>query len=227
MVCLANSFKIGGSCIAGKEKLATCYGEWIRPVSARETCEVWAEECRLRNGGMPEPLDIIDVPLLGAVPRQHQTENYLIDPARQWAKVGVLPRSELRQLCDHPPSLWTNGCHTRSGGTNNCIGSDQAAALGNSLLLIEPENFVLEVGVQERQSRPIRRIAAHFNYLSEYYALCVTDPNIVKAYRDAEEEDCPLEGVYLCVSLTEPYEKDGRCHKVVATVFLRDNKSGR
>jgi hypothetical protein len=31
--------------------------------------------------------------------------------------------------------------------------------------------------------------------------------------------DHPLNDVYICVSLTEPYEQDGRCHKLVAAVI--------
>ena len=42
IVCLANSRKLGGRCIAGKELLADgVSGSWIRPVSHREFEEVF------------------------------------------------------------------------------------------------------------------------------------------------------------------------------------------
>lgn len=44
LVCLANSRKSGGRCIAGRELLAGNVGEWIRPVSGREHEEVSARE---------------------------------------------------------------------------------------------------------------------------------------------------------------------------------------
>ena len=47
IVCFANSRKLGGRCIAGKEWLADgVLGQWIRPVSDREFEEVSAYEQR-------------------------------------------------------------------------------------------------------------------------------------------------------------------------------------
>jgi hypothetical protein len=40
IVCLANSIKDNGRCIAGREVLANRYGGWIRPVSDRATAEL-------------------------------------------------------------------------------------------------------------------------------------------------------------------------------------------
>src|SRR5690242_4940306 len=73
MVCLANSYKTGGRCIAGKEVLANGYGGWLRPISARASAEVWPAESRYENYATPQLLDIIDVPLLNAAAHNHQT----------------------------------------------------------------------------------------------------------------------------------------------------------
>jgi len=164
IICLANSFKIGGSCIAGKEMLAHQYGGWIRPVSARETAEVRPDECRLTNHALPKLMDILAIPMLNAAPRRHQTENHIIDTTRHWTKVGVLPWHELAPMCDCPPSLWVNGNHTKTGGTNNCVSAEQASALRSSLLLIRPESFNVEVSLQAGVEKPIRKLWGHFDY---------------------------------------------------------------
>jgi putative nucleic acid modification protein with dual OB domain len=100
IVCLANSYKPPqGRCIAGVEVLGNGnYGDWIRPVSDRPTAEVSYAEYRYQNGGVPQLLDIIDVPLLNAVPNNHQSENHVIDATAGWAKVGELSWDDVEKL---------------------------------------------------------------------------------------------------------------------------------
>ena len=89
IVCLANSRKYNERCIAGREQLSGGLpGPWVRPVSAREHEEVSLSERRFSDGGEPLLLDVIDVPVLEARPKFHQSENWLLDPARPWRLVG-------------------------------------------------------------------------------------------------------------------------------------------
>src|SRR4051812_11697548 len=107
IICLANSYKIGGRCIAGREVLENGkYGGWIRPISARASAEVNCKEYRYEDKTTPKALDIINVPLLKASPHGHQTENHIIDPEKWWVKVGELPWNQLEHLRDGPDSLW-------------------------------------------------------------------------------------------------------------------------
>jgi hypothetical protein len=86
MACLANSRKINGRCIAGKEFDQNESGAWIRPVGAREYGEVSEYERQYEDGSDPQVLDIIDVPLLDPRPKDFQQENWLLDPHYYWAK---------------------------------------------------------------------------------------------------------------------------------------------
>src|SRR5713101_1785529 len=90
IVCLANSRKHSGRCIAGKEVLAQGYGAWIRPVSARQSAEISEEERRYENGALPRLFDIIKIPVIGATPQLYQSENYVIDAEYYWVKKGEI-----------------------------------------------------------------------------------------------------------------------------------------
>jgi hypothetical protein len=216
IVCLANSYKPpNGRCVAGKEVLADGYGGWIRPVSARPTAEVSFSEYKYEDNTSPKLLDIVDVPLLNADPRHHQIENHVIDAAR-WVKRGELPWNALEQLRDQPTSLWINSGHTYAGHYD-CISHAEAATVHDSLLLIRPDHFIVEVGRNHWTGRKTYR--GKFEYNGTHHNLSVTDPVVRDAFAAKEEGDYPLNDSYLCVSLTEPYELDDRCHKLVAAVI--------
>jgi hypothetical protein len=218
LVCLANSYKTGGTCIAGKEILANGYGRWIRPVSARPSAEVWPSESRYENHTSPKLLDIMDVPLLNSAPQHHQTENHVIDSAQPWKKVGELPWNVLAELHDQPATLWINSDHTKTG-VFNCISPAEAATQHNSLALIQPDNFVVEVGSSTWNGKTKRIYRGNFSYNAIYHSLSLTDPVAHNAFATKAEGAYPLNDAYLCVSLTEPYAEDGRCHKLVAAII--------
>jgi hypothetical protein len=85
ILCLANSRKTSGRCIAGREIQGGGYGDWIRPVSARTTAEISLEERRFENGSDPAVLDIITIPMIGPKPHAFQVENHLIDEGYYWS----------------------------------------------------------------------------------------------------------------------------------------------
>ena len=220
IVCLANSVKIGGRCIAGREVLNNGhFGEWVRPVSARPTAEVTFLEYKYQNNTSPKVLDIIDVPLLEAAPHGHQTENHIINPERWWEKVDELPWNRLEQLQERPRSLWINSDSTDAGAFN-CISRTEASSLNNSLVLIKKKKFGLEISSTSWQGRKKKAYRGNFKYKGIYYSLSVTDPVARNAFKEKPEGEYPMEDVYLCISLTEPWDKDNnRCHKLIAAII--------
>ena len=197
--------------------LAGAYGGWIRPVSARPTAEVCLSEYKYDDYTSPKLLDIVRIPLLKADPRHHQIENHVIDAAR-WVKQGELSWDALEPLRDQPISLWINGGHT-SAGLNDCISHAEATTVHDSLLLIKPGNFAVEVGRNHWTGRKSYR--GKFEYNGTHHNLSVTDPIVRDAFAGEDEGDYPLNDSYLCVSLTEPYEHDDRCHKLIAAVISK------
>jgi len=217
MVCLANSYKPPhGRCFAGREVVGNGFGGWLRPVSDRPTAEVSFSEYRYESNASPKLLDIIDIPLLKPDPRHHQTENHVIAPGR-WAKVGELAWGALEKLRDRPTSLWINNDHTKGPGCYDCISETEASGLDDSLVLIKPDSFSVEVGQHYWTGKKTYR--ASFDYEGTHHNLSLTDPIARDAFTAKDEGSYPLADLYICVSLTEPYEHDDRCHKLVAAII--------
>jgi hypothetical protein len=164
-------------------------------------------------------LDIIDVPLLKPAPHNHQTENHVIDANSWWVKVGELPWNDLEQLRERPASLWINSDHT-STGVFNCISQAEASTLHDSLVLVKKKTFVVEVGSKTWEGRTTKTYRGTFKYNGSDYSLSLTDPVATSAFAAKHEGEYELNDVYLCISLTEPWEKDhNRCHKLVAAII--------
>ena len=79
MLCMANSRKPKGRCIAG----LLPDGSWIRPVSTPNGGAIEETQTVLDIGRPIQPLDIVKIPIRRAVARHHQQENQLIDN-RPW-----------------------------------------------------------------------------------------------------------------------------------------------
>lgn len=206
IVCLANSRKTGGRCVAGIELFAGGRaGAWARPVSARESQEVSDEERQYEDGSEPQLLDIIDVPVLHAQPTDYQKENWLLDPAYRWKKVGRLASKELAALTDPVAQLWTNG-HSTFNGLNDRMPPVSARAAGGSLRLIRVGRLGISVsqpGLAFDDER--RRVQGRFRHAGADYWLRITDPVFEGHYLERPDGDYTVEGCYLTISFGEPY----------------------
>jgi hypothetical protein len=221
IICLANSKKLSGRCIAGRELLAGTPGQWIRPVSARPSEEVSEWERRYNNGVNPQVLDVINIPLIKATPHSCQTENWLLNSREPWVKVGQATWQNLQALEERPQVLFVNVDSTYHG-ENDQIPSAIADTLPCSLHLIRASNLSIRVFTPEDRYGNKRKVQARFQYNGFRYALLVTDPAIEAIYLAQDDGDYPLGENLLCVSLTMPFTKSSGeiCrYKVVAAIF--------
>ena len=217
IVCLANSRKLRGRCIAGKMWHDNRPGKWIRPVSAREREEVSESERQYENGRDPRVLDIIDVPLLSPKPKDYQRENWLLDSSYYWAKVDVFPLDKLQQLVDPVAPLWIDGHRTYSG-RNDHIPLVLTKSLDSSLRLIHVDRVQLSVFTTgEAFGNPKRRVQGRFSYAEKEYALRITDPSYERKYLSRQDGEYEIGESFLTISLGEPFKGD--CYKLVATVI--------
>ena len=223
IICLANSRKYSGWCIAGKEFIDGRMGHWIRPVSGEATGELSLVAITLPNGSIPRLLDVIEVRLRESCPHTYQTENHLIAEER-WSWHGTLAPSEIQQLCDEVDQLWINGYHSRTGRNDRMPLELARGTLSSSLLFIRPEELCISV---EEDLKGLPRVRARFSYRGERYGLAVTDPVIEERYIKMKPGEYPVEGYrpFLTVSISEPFE--GFCYKLIAAVILQPDEATR
>lgn len=222
LVCLANSRKLNGRCIAGIELAEVRRAGWIRPVSAREHEEVSEYERQYEDGSDPRLLDVMDVPLLEPRPKGYQQENWLLDPEHYWRKVGRLNWEGLEALLDRLERLWIDGDSTYNG-LNDRIRLEQATGVRSSLRLVRVHRLALSVfRPGEAFGNPKRRVQARFQYADAEYHLWVTDPAYERAYLAKADGEYPIGESFLTVSLGEPY--NGYCYKLVAAIMERSGR---
>ncbi len=218
MLCMANSRKHGGRCVAG---LKTDGSGWVRPVADSEDGTLFPFHYGLEGGGELEPLDIIQVPLKAPRPEKHQPENWIIDDG-SWRYVdqagpAIVPFLK-RQLY---------GKAFLFGDSSDRVPFSRFATrqAEESLALIVPQDLSWQVVSSFRGNRQTR---AAFRYRDTNYDLGVTDLAWQKHLRDkgyGVGADIPSttaqDGrLLLTVSLSEPAEWDDCCYKLVAGVIV-------
>lgn len=218
IVCLANSRRLTGRCIAGRElKTGGGVGKWIRPVSQRESMEVSEYERQYEDGSDPKLLDIIDVPLIEPMPVGHQTENWLLDPKWYWEKIGSFPRAKLATLTDPVAPLWVNGQSTVAG-CNDRILIGLQKGVPDSLRFVRVNGLQIAVFAPgEAFGNSKRRVQGRFRHAGDDYALWVTDPVYERRYLKNLNGTYQVGECWLTISLAEEYQ--GAIYKLIAAII--------
>lgn len=221
IVCLANSRRPGGHCIAGKEVNGAEFGRWMRPISSAGGEGLGDSEICCKDGQAPGILDVVRISLKRHVRQGHQTENYVIDADKRWERTEKVPYSRVPELTDRVVKLWTNGFES-DYGINDRIPCDKIDKIDTSLLFIQPSQLVIhhayEFGAKKWRTR------ADFVFNKVRYSLVVTDPAIEEMYRHKPAGDFPVKSkpIYLTISLGQDF--NGFCYKLVAGIILPPKK---
>ncbi len=221
IICLADSRKCSGRCIAGKEMTHNLVGSWIRPVSSRAKEEISDEERRLKNGRFPKVLDIIEIPFKKHNPTSFKNENYLINNKYYWERVRRFDLGNLARLCDQPTTLWGQ-VSSSYNGLNDRVPEDSTNGINSSLYLITPKTLEILVRLEgEEFDNPRRKVRVRFSYRNTTYLLSVTDPVIENSYLAKSNGvytiQSPYNQIYICISMGLPW--NGYCYKFVASII--------
>jgi len=206
IICLANSYKYNGRCIAGLNKA----GQWVRPVSSSKKRAI-DKETRIIDGSEPQILDILEIPLHAHGPVEGcQPENKLLKDG-QWKKLGQVRPKDLLKYCeDDSVVLHNNLDHVRA----SCFGMIPSYGW-KSLQLVHNKNVVFEQDENNKAKWRANFINSKGNALS----LRLTDPATCERLERGENinKDC-----LLTVSMASGWSPDKqtakRCYKFVAGV---------
>jgi hypothetical protein len=219
MLCLANSRKLAGRRVAGKEWARPDLATWVRPMSSQPGGALSAFDRQYENGDDPDILDIVKIEMRAPCPEAYQTENHLIDENYYWQRVGRGTWEQVLRVVDavaYP--LWTPG-HSSTNGINDRVPAATANTMTHSLVLIRPNTFSITVSKDVKMFHcATRQVRGSFSVANFDYNLRVTDPyieGIVQQYPDGEYS-VPSD-VLLCISLGEIFR--GFAYKLIATVI--------
>ncbi|WP_416069167.1 dual OB domain-containing protein [Streptomyces buecherae] len=219
LVCLANSRKHGGRCVAGIDMHSS---SWIRPVSGRPGRAVSTTERQYPSGAEPRPLDIVSLRLIEPRPISFHQENWLVDSSVRWQQKGRIGWDELRLLEQPPARLWSDGFHTNAG-SNDRVPTDHEGVVTDSLKLIRVSDATIKV--HRAWARDDPAVRAQFQHAGSEYCLKVTDPACEDTYRRRGTGSYSLGDTFLTISLSEEF--NGYLYKLVAAVIERSQVEPR
>jgi hypothetical protein len=222
ILCLANSRKISGRCIAGREIIDGKFGPWVRPVSAREHGELSEDDRRFENGSYPRVLDFVQIPMIEARPNTFQTENHLIDPNYYWTHKGRAAWDLARtaaEMAKRP--LWSNQSSSYNG-LHDRVDETTALPADGSLLLIEVTDLCVNVVLEGTAfGDGKRKVRGRFTLHGVEYCLAITDPSFERQYLERHNGMFNVGHALLCISLGEAYQ--GFAYKLIAAVLLKQS----
>ncbi len=209
IVCLANSNKLRGRCLAGirldhKNRPRKLNDDpiWVRPISATEHGEIATDLV-----SHIQLLDVVEIELAEDHREAHQMEYYyFLEESLQ--VVDRFSFDGLEDLCETVrPFIF--------GNKHNAVHNDRIYLLHHSLLLVKPKNPRFFTAESERNpGKPKPRLS--FEYKNLPYDFPITDPSITTNKIDGLSNVSEL---YVTLSLGLPYEAWN--YKLVAGVMYR------
>lgn len=214
IICLANSRKLGGHCVAG---LRTDGSGWIRPVGTAPDGILWPKDYTLANGTPVKPLDVMRVTVSAPRPACHQPENWVIDGSR-WLLVKRPSDQQigevLRQALVRGPEL-LSGLDDRVPYAQ--FEKQRAAA---SLALVAPEDLYLYHHLTYSGKLQARgRFPMGTGERTVLYDLPITEPRWEATIsRQGPNTLRQSQGKFLVtISLAEPFAE--HCYKIIAAIM--------
>jgi len=217
IICLANSRKLSGRCIAG---LRTDGRGWIRPVSESPDGTLFQGHYVLKDGSEAQVLDVLKIELLKPRPAPYQPENWVIS-STHWKLIERPASFEqqriFRAFIVHGPALF--------GDQSDRISAEvfSEAPAESSLGLVIPDEIEWTVTKNIKGRRQIRAL---FNLGGAPYNLGITDPVLEQYLTKRPFGNYSIDSIglkrndklLLTVSLGEPFQGD--CYKLVTSVLF-------
>jgi hypothetical protein len=209
IVCLANSFKEGGRCVAGIElnqKNEVIHKDsipkWIRPV------------CKTEHDEIPnylvlniKPLDIIEFEITELVPKGFQSENVLFDE-NSLRVIGVYEKEKIS-------TLGINIKNNLFGNNGKALTPESAGLINYSLMIISVNEFkIIEVKYEDCEHPKIR---LKFKYKTFNKDLPITDPIFLEKYKNDNKSLKNVNQLFLVISLGILFE--GWHSKLIACII--------
>lgn len=218
IICLANSFRRGGSCIAGVEVSDGLIGGWIRPISHREDQAINPLEQTYPDNTRVAVLDVVQIEFDEPRPEGHQTENWLITNGVRWTRVGQATPDQLDGVvlpADTP--LWRPAQSTYNG-VNDQIRAPVAQRFDSSLALIQPASATVEVIFNPFGDK--NEVWVSFTWAGRRHKIKLTDPVYFAHFNTKAGDSQTIENPMLCISLAHVWEQSGMASKLVAGLIM-------
>lgn len=218
ILCLADSFRPGGSCVAGIEILDTGeFGSWIRPVSQRPSKAINDLEKTCTDGSRISLLDVVEIDFSHHTPVQHQTENWQINGTVRWEKIEQVEIASLTPaIRSSNRPLWTPARSSYSGH-NDLIAATDISDFSSSLALIKPARARVDVSRNDFNNKV--EVWISFSWANVQHKIKLTDPVQFAKFSpsvDNLQSSYVIDEPILAISLAEVFEQNGTASKLVA-----------
>ena len=208
-ICLANSFKEGGRCVAGiavdlnnNPIIKNGSPKWIRPV------------CNTPHGEVPnhiaesfQLLNVIELEVTRNQPQHYQSENVIFDE-ESIRVVGNFDKHQLANLCDNRSLIF--------GNKGKAVSQESIGILNHSLMLVSVTEFnITQRTYEDSLKKPQIRLI--FTYHKIQYDFPVTDPAFLHLYQHNTTILEQAKQIYLTLSLG--IELESWHYKLVAGII--------